>query len=62
MSKPERGMVALKIETKKRHDKLRGDLPQDYFEKRLLDLWEAHNPIERATKIIEFGSRKGEPE
>lgn len=60
MSKSDRAMVALKAETKERHDLLRGDLTQDHFEKRLLDLWEAHNSIEREIEITEFRNRKGE--
>lgn len=59
MNKSGRAMVALKNETKERHDKLRGDLTQDHFEKRLLDLWEAHNSIEREIEITAFRNGKG---
>ena len=58
MSKSDRAMVSLKIETKERHAKLRGELTQDHFENRLLDLWQAHNSIEREIEITEFRNRK----
>lgn len=61
MSKTGRAMLAVKEDTKKRFDECNVYRQQvDDFVNRLLDLWQATDPIERFVTLKHFEDLKGE--